>query len=122
VLNAIGAVGRIFALVLTCAVVGAGIGFSLCEITMRKWDRTAQISFAEGSAYFGAFVAMIVGPIVYVILRPRISFGEFSAVVASTLVIGALAAWPGWEFIVPIAAVSATIGAAIMAYALRKDP
>ena len=86
------AVGRIFALVLSCAVVGCGVGFSLGEITMRKWDRIAQIAFAEGSAYFGGFVAMIVGPIIYTALRPRISFGEFSAIVACTLFFGALAA------------------------------
>lgn len=119
--RALRAVGRISSLVLSCAAVGAGVGFFLGEMTTRKWDRTAQISFAEGSACFGALVAVIVGPIVYIALRPRISFGEFSAIVAGTLLIGALAALLGGEFFVPIAAVLGTAGAALTVHALRKD-
>jgi hypothetical protein len=112
--------GRVLSFLIASAAVGAGIGFGLGEITARNRPRSATVYFAEGAAHFGAAAALIVGPVVYVLLRRRISFGEFSAIVTCTAVVGALAALLGWEFFVPIAAVLGAGLAAITVMALRE--
>lgn len=120
-MRAVKIVGQILSLLVTSAVVGAGMGFWLGEITARKWPRFAQPTFAEGASGFGAPVALVVGSVLYLLLRRRVSFGEFSAIVTCTAVVGTFAALPGWELFVPIASVFAAVCAAVTVKALQED-
>lgn len=112
---------EVLSLLLTSAIVGAGIGFLEGEIVTRSWSRHDQIAFAEGSALMGTLVALFVGPVLYLLLGRRITFGEFARIVACGAIAGALAALVRWEFIVPIAVVLASAGAALVIRAMRPD-
>lgn len=120
-MRAVRVAGRILSFLVTFAAIGAGVGFWLGKITARTWPRSASLYFAEGAADFGAVVALVVGSVLYLLFRRRVSFGEFSAIVTCTAIVGAFAAVPGWEFFVPIAALLATVGAAITVRALQED-
>ena len=108
-------------LLVTSAVVGAGVGLFQGEIATRTWSRPEQIAFAEGAAFLGAIVALFVGPLLYVFLSRRISVGELSGIVACSSIGGGLVALARWEFLIPVASVLVCAAAAITARALRGD-
>jgi uncharacterized membrane protein (DUF441 family) len=79
-----------------------------CGSRLWYWfSHPAQIAFAEGAAGFGMITAVVIGPAFYFLLGRTISFHEFSAIIATSLIAGAAVALPGWEMMVPIVSVIA---------------
>jgi hypothetical protein len=105
----------------TSAVVGAGLGFFQGEILTRTWSRPEQIAFAEGAAFLGTIVALFAGPLLYAFLRRRISIGELCGIIACSAIGGGLVALARWEVLVPVASVFVCAGAAVTVKALRED-
>jgi hypothetical protein len=119
--RAVGIAWGLVSLLLTSAVVGAGVGLFQGEIATRSWSRPEQIAFGEGAAFLGAIVALFVGPLLYLFLSRRMSVGELSGIVACSAIGGGLAALARWEVLVPITSVLACAGAAIAVRALRGE-
>lgn len=102
-------------LFLAFAVIGAGVGLFLGDVTGRKFSYSGQSAFAEGSAYVGAAAACLVGPFLYfIVLEQQASFGEFATVVAVGMCAGCLPALGGSEVLTPIVAVIGAFAAAIL--------
>jgi hypothetical protein len=111
----LGGFWELVAVAISCAIVGAGVGFVQGEIVARGPDRIYQVTFGEGAAMIGASIAFFLGPALLYALNRKLSFVRFSSICASTLFVGALTGWffsrgpnsPGWAstFITPIAAV-----------------
>ena len=118
--HVIGVGWHALSLLLTCAVIGAGIGILLGELTARSWERPYQIAFAEGAAGMGMIAAAVLGPICYLFLGRRVSLREFSAIVASRLIAGAVVAFAAWQIMVPIMTVLAGAIAVLTIRILRN--
>jgi hypothetical protein len=113
---------RLFSVAITSLLVGAGIGFFHGEIISRRWERPAQIAFAEGASSIGALVALVLGPVLYYgLFRRRVSVEEIAIVVSCTAVIGALASITGSEVLIPLLNIGVMIGASFTIMALRKS-
>ena len=110
-------------LLVTCAMVGAGVGFFQGEIVSRRFPRVEQIAFAEGAAFLGTIVALFLGPLLYaLLLRYRMSVSELCAIVACSAVGGGLVALLGWEIAVPLTSVFVYVVAALTVRALQEGP
>jgi len=117
-------IASVFSVLLTCTVLGSGSGFFLGEFAARRWERAAQVAFAEGSAFLGAGAAFLAGPILYyAVLKRRVSFQECATIVASGFVLASLVALLSSEseIVLPVVALTgAALAAAVIR--LRRDP
>src|SRR5437868_6807024 len=92
------------AIAISSAVLGIGIGFLQREIVARRGAQDEQLVFAGTAGMTGGLVALFLGPVLYYVLKRRISLEQFCYVVALSLFAGVITAWllsmrpngPGW--------------------------
>jgi energy-converting hydrogenase Eha subunit G len=77
----------------TCGAVGAGIGFVQGFIVSRQAARDEQMDFAGVASISGAAIAMIVGTIIYFVIKGEVSLKQFSSTVFCVISIGSLVAF-----------------------------